>query len=155
MNLSEHFTLSEFERSGVAARLGIDNSVPEDFIQNGKDLCVNALEPIREHFGPVAITSGFRCLELNQRLGSKPTSHHTKMAAADLVVFGTPCYDVAKWAETNIQYTQLILEGVDEKNPLGSWVHVAYVADRLVGETLTWDRKTYHPAIRNLEELPK
>ena len=51
MKLSEHFSLSEFERSATATRLGIDNSVPSQYIPALEQLCKEILEPLREFAG--------------------------------------------------------------------------------------------------------
>ena len=39
MQITEHFTVEEFERSSTADRLGIDNRVPEALLPNLKTLC--------------------------------------------------------------------------------------------------------------------
>ena len=45
---------------------------------------LQVLERIREHFGPVYITSGCRCTEYNARVGGAPDSQHTYARAADI-----------------------------------------------------------------------
>ena len=87
MKLSEHFDLNEFTRSATADRLHIDNSIPEEFIPNLKNLCQQVLEPLREHFGiPVIISSGYRCPALNRAVGGVPNSQHLKGEAADIIL---------------------------------------------------------------------
>ena len=87
MKLSEHFDLDEFTRSATADRLHIDNTIPEELIPNLKNLCVQVLEPLREHFGtPVVISSGYRCPALNQAVGGVPNSQHLTGEAADIIL---------------------------------------------------------------------
>ena len=64
MNLSDNFTLAEMIRSQTARRLDIDNTPNEQQIEFMRELCMNVLQPIRDEFGPVRITSGLRVPEL-------------------------------------------------------------------------------------------
>ena len=48
MQLSKHFKLSEFTKSQTAARMGIDNTPPEEVIPKLTFLCSQILEPLRE-----------------------------------------------------------------------------------------------------------
>ena len=63
MNLSRNFTLSELTKSDTAIRRGINNNPNAEQIEKLK-LCENILQPVRDHFGRVKITSGFRSAEL-------------------------------------------------------------------------------------------
>ncbi len=65
MRLSTHFTLEEMISSGTAIRKGIDNRPSEEQTENLRRLCVNVLEPLRERFGVIRISSGFRTERLN------------------------------------------------------------------------------------------
>ena len=63
MNLSRNFTLLELIKSDTAIRRGIDNNPNADQIEKLKGLCENILQPVRDHFGRVKVTSGYRsCL---------------------------------------------------------------------------------------------
>ena len=85
MKLSEHFSLSEFERSATATRLGIDNSVPSQYIPALQQLCKEILEPLREFAGqPIIISSGYRCPQLNIKVGGVYSSQHTLGEACDI-----------------------------------------------------------------------
>ncbi len=62
---------------------------------------ITYLQAIRNHFGkPVQITSGYRCLTHNQRVGGATGSRHSKGQAADIVVSGVAPKEVAKFAES-------------------------------------------------------
>ena len=86
--LSQHFKLSEFVVSETASRHGIDNTPPEEAVENLRRLCQGTLEPLREALQlPVVITSGFRTKALNDRLAhSSERSQHMQGCAADFYV---------------------------------------------------------------------
>jgi len=118
MQLSKHFSLDEFVRSQTATRNHIENLPNEQQIKNMQLLCGSVLEFVRRRFGVVYVSSGFRCPELNEMIGSVDTSQHTKGEAADIVVGNMPSLAVAKFIrDTNLPFHQLIMEG--------AWVHVS------------------------------
>lgn len=92
MKLSEHFSLSEFTESATARKHGIDNTPPQEAVDNLKALCQGCLEPLREKLGlPVVITSGFRTKALNDKLAhSSERSQHMQGCAADFYVGQSP-----------------------------------------------------------------
>ena len=49
---------------------------------------LSVLESIRDHFGPVYITSGCRCSDYNAQVGGVPDSQHVHARAADIQVEG-------------------------------------------------------------------
>lgn len=121
----KYFTIKEFERSGTAQLLGIDNRVPADLQPNIEALVDKVLDPLREAYGkPIRVTSGYRCYELNKVLNGAVNSHHMKALAADIV--GRPatkeenCKLFNLVRKFNLPFTQLI----DEQN--FSWIHVSY-----------------------------
>mgnify|MGYP003339111303 FL=1 len=66
-------------------------------------------------------SSGYRSLMVNQLLGSKPTSQHTKGLAADFICpsFGTPKDIIKKIVSSDIKYDQVILE-------FDRWIHISF-----------------------------
>ena len=121
----KYFTIKEFERSGTAQLLGIDNRIPADLLPNLETLVDNVLDPLREAYGkPITVTSGYRCDKLNRAVNGSEKSHHRKAQAGDIV--GTPAtkeenrklFDLAQ--ELSLPFTQLI----DEHNY--SWIHISY-----------------------------
>lgn len=86
VRLSEHFCLSEFIYSRVAIDNGIDNTPPPPVIEALRQLCVRLLEPLRARCGhsPMRVTSGYRCPELNKRVGGVSQSQHLTGEAADI-----------------------------------------------------------------------
>jgi uncharacterized protein YcbK (DUF882 family) len=60
MNLTRNFNLQELTKSDTAIRKGIDNEPNADQIDKLKTLCEKVLQPVRDHFGRVKVTSGYR-----------------------------------------------------------------------------------------------
>lgn len=122
MRISEHFVLSEFERSQTAARRGIKISIPVNSCEmdNCKRLAHQVLEPGREKFGPCFISSGYRPLQLNALIGGSKTSAHIEARAADAVFSQHDCADVARWYahQVLIPFDQCIYE-------FGQWLHLS------------------------------
>jgi hypothetical protein len=135
--LSLHFSVEEFTASQTAARLGIDNSLPADFVKRASYACV-CLDDVRELLGnkPIFISSGYRCPELNKAIpGSAPNSSHMQAYAFDWTCpsFGTP-FEVCKFlANSGIRFNQLIYE---YKN----WIHIDFMPNGK-NEVLTIDKK--------------
>lgn len=70
LRLSEHFMLSEFKKSATAEKYHIDNTVPSQYIPTLQQLCKEVLEPLRGFVGgPIVISSGYRCNQLNVKVG--------------------------------------------------------------------------------------
>ena len=78
MNLSRNFTLQELIKSDTAIRKGIDNNPNADQIEKLKLLCETILQPVRDHFGRVKVTSGFRSPQLCTAIGSSVNSQHSR-----------------------------------------------------------------------------
>ena len=119
---SRNFTFAEMTRSQLAIRHGLDNTPPGAACDALILLCERVLEPIRDLVGgPLAISSGYRSLEVNRLVGGAATSQHVLGQAADFTSWTSNTNIVEGIAASRIQYDQLILEGGD----LG-WVHVSY-----------------------------
>lgn len=129
--------MSEFEKSQVATRLGLPNSVPPHLLDNLKALAVNVLQPVRDHFGQVNISSGYRSPELNKAIGGAKTSQHCFAQAADFEIAGVPNMALANWIEDNLDFDQLILEFYTPGDPNSGWVHCSYSTTNNRKKTLT------------------
>ena len=110
MNLSQNFTLQELIKSDTAIRLGIDNNPNADQIEKLKALCENVLQPVRDHFGRVKVTSGFRTIELCRAIGSSEKSQHAKAEAADFECVGVDNAEGADWVHMKGETDQMVLE---------------------------------------------
>jgi uncharacterized protein YcbK (DUF882 family) len=127
--LSENFTLGELIKSDTALRHGLDNTPNREQIYNLKRLTREVLQPVRDHFGPVHVNSGFRGNEVNTAVRGSKTSDHCKGYAADIEVSGRSNYELAVWISDNLDYKQLILEFYTLGVPNSGWVHVSYGED--------------------------
>lgn len=142
MKLSENFTLLELVKSDSALRLGLDNTPSQGVINNLHALVTHVLQPIREHYGkPVSISSGYRSGAVNAAVGGSKTSDHMRGFAADIEVPGVTNYDLAKWIQDNLKFTQVILEFYTMGQPNSGWVHVSYDANNLRNHALTAIKK--------------
>ena len=130
MNLSRNFSLLELTKSDTAIRLDIDNNPNADQIEKLKALCENILQPVRDHFGRVKVTSGYRSPELCAAIGSSVNSQHAKAEAADFEVMGTDNAELADWINKNLDYDQLILEFYTPGEPNSGWIHCSYTTDQ-------------------------
>ena len=125
MKLTKNFSLEEMYMSDTARRCGIDNKPQtEEVVENLRALCTEVLQPLRDHLGrPVTITSGYRCKELNKRVGGVRNSQHLKGEAADIRVKNREeLIEMMKFLMDETQFDQLIWE----KAGATEWVHVSY-----------------------------
>ena len=130
MKLSRNFSLAELIKSDTAIRLGIDNNPNADQIEKLKLLCENILQPVRDHFGRVTVTSCFRSPQLCQKINSSINSQHTRAEAADFEVMGTSNAEVFDWIKNNLEPDQLILEFYTPGEPNTGWIHCSWVSDK-------------------------
>ena len=130
MNLSRNFTLSELTKSDTAIRKGINNNPNAEQIEKLKALCENILQPVRDHFGRVKITSGFRSVDLCLAIGSSSNSQHAKAEAADFECVGVDNAELADWIKNNLPYDQLIVEYYTPGEPNSGWIHCSYIPDQ-------------------------
>lgn len=133
VKLSDNFTLEEMLYSSTAEKRGIKNKVHDTdlVIPNLQKLCKKVLQPVRDHFGAIIVTSGYSNVALSFALGRKLTSEHYMGRAADIVSKNFSNYDIARWIEKNLDFNQLIYEV--RKRPNGvkyDWVHVSYRDDK-------------------------
>ena len=130
MNLTRNFSLLELTKSDTAIRKGIDNEPNADQVDKLKALCENILQPVRDHFGRVKVTSGFRSIDLCLAIGSSQNSQHARAEAADFECMGTDNAELADWIHQNLEYDQLILEFYTPGEPNSGWIHCSYTTDQ-------------------------
>lgn len=122
--ISKNFSWYEFFRSYVAIRKGINNTPHSPFVyENIERLTKNILQPLRDVFGPIYISSGYRNPELNDAVGGHKYSNHTIGCAADIEPLkrNVSLMDILEWIHKNCSYRELIAEYFPD-----GWVHVAY-----------------------------
>lgn len=118
--MSDHFTQDELTFSSTAQRLGINNTPGADIIVNLQVL-MDGLEQVRTLLGyAMHIDSGYRCPNLNAKIGGAPNSAHMYGFAADFICpeFGTPLAIVNAIVASDIRFDQCIQEG--------TWVHISF-----------------------------
>ncbi len=150
MRLSKNFTLDEFTVSQTAERFGIDMHPPELIVDNIRNLVKACLQPLRDEAGPIYVSSGYRPLALNTRIGGSKKSAHVLGNAVDFSVTNMTPLDVCELiVAMELPYDQVIHE-------FGRWTHMG-VADILRGEQLTAYRKDdkvrYTHGIIRMEDL--
>ena len=125
-----YFSIDELCSSDIAKKYGIDNVPNEEELHNLLRLIREVLDPARSILNkPITISSGFRCKDLNARVGGAKNSQHLKGEAADL-----QCYDPAylfQIIKNNLIFDQVIFETKDiikAGKIVGkkTWVHVSY-----------------------------
>ena len=130
MELTRNFSLSELTKSDTAIRKGINNNPNAEQVEKLKALCENILQPIRDHFGRVKVTSGFRSEDLCLAIGSSRNSQHAKAEAADFECIGVDNAELADWIHKNLPYDQLILEYYTPVNlTVGGYIAVIFLTE--------------------------
>lgn len=142
MNLSPHYTKADLERSGFATRHDIDNTIPPDQIETWRTGLHVLVEPLASRFPGLWISSGFRCEDLNRRLGGSNNSQHRGLfwmkhrspskyvpcAAFDLELPRADGGNGKLWdeiARANLPFDQLIWEFGTDQEP--DWIHISHV----------------------------
>ena len=142
MMVTKNFSREEFTHSQTAARRGIVNipTEPQWLIITG--LSEHILEPARDSMGPLKISSGFRCRELNEAIGGAARSDHQVLgdaAAADIVHADLgDLFRFIYW----LPWSKLIWE-------YGRWVHVSWSAAGPPPDRAPWIKDKS----RNYEDL--
>lgn len=151
MRLSKNFTLEEFLISETAERNDIDMTPSPEIIENLRALVHGCMQPLRDEVNaPIAISSGYRPLELNTKIGGSKTSAHIKGNACDFnIARMTPFQTAELIVSMALPYDQVIHE-------FARWVHLG-VADILRSQDLTAHRKDgktrYVPGILKMEDV--
>lgn len=136
--LSPHFSYEEMTRSKWAETHGADNT-PDDLQLAGLiNLCWKLGEPLREVFGPITVTSGFRSVAVNDGVHGVGGSKHLSGEAMDIHLpsreRGMEYFDFIR---RNIDYDQLLFE----HNRAGAiWLHCSVCLD---------PKENRHQAFRN------
>jgi len=128
MNLSKNLTLKEVTKSSTAIKYGIDNMPNENQLNALKAIANNVFQPLRDYFKkPLFVSSGFRSISLNTRIGGAVRSQHCKGEALDIDMDGRggpTNREVFDYIRNNLKFDQLIWEKKKKKGP--SWVHVSF-----------------------------
>ena len=119
MKTPKYFTFLEMIKSSTADKNNIDNNPTNPEIIDNINYTIERLDEIREKYGkPIIITSGYRCQELNNKVGGKSNSFHLKGLAADLK------YSVEVWTflTQHAKFDKPILE----TSKSAKWIHCQF-----------------------------
>ena len=123
MQLSTNFWLSEFTASETAEAQGIDNTPNYTEKLKLALLCQDILQPARDNFGQLNVTSGFRGKALNKAVGGADDSQHRLAEAGDVIPEYVSCKELTQWIRDNTDFDQVIWE---KRSDGVEWVHVSY-----------------------------
>ena len=154
MNIEEpigrHFKLKHLIYSNTAKNNsinnfpGVDNSPSQtEVVENLRSLMEIVVDPIVDIYPDLIITSGYRCITLNSRLGGSSTSQHVFGQAVDIQIPGLSTADVYNYIYYQVTgWDQLIWEYPERGG--SSWVHVSYSSRNRRKTTLASRSSTYH-----------
>ena len=170
--MAKYFTLNQCLYSNTAIKKGIRNipgkDIPfpidgfeiKDNINNVMKYCVN---PIKDEYPGIIITSVYRSAALNQAIGGSPTSQHCFGMAADIQdTDGISTAELFNWIIDNVDTWDQVIWEFPERGSK-SWVHISYDKNRNRKRTTlasksnalhkryaggTWPGKTYQQEIK-------
>jgi hypothetical protein len=129
LRLSNYYTLGALTSRPAATsyRLTSNRGLTKAQIAcNLKAVAVNVLDPIRDKYSDIIVTSGFRA--------TNHGSDHEIGAAVDLQFTNhsySEYYQIIQWIRDNIPYKQLLLEYKRKyNNSVISWIHIAYLSNQ-------------------------
>ena len=124
--MGKYFTTQELTYSTTAKKYGINNTPTPEVKEHIEEL-IEVLDGIREKWGSaIIVSSGYRCPELNAKLGGVKTSGHLTGYAVDMVPANnhkTKFFEFMKeyLKDKNIEFDELLLE----RNTKSTWIHFA------------------------------
>lgn len=143
MKLSPNFSLEELTHTST----GLPNDPSPAEKTKLLYLANYLLQPIRDRWGALTITSGFRCWLVNSVLGGALTSQHLFGEAADFIPYMAKLDEVYDWIvnHSGLVFGQAIKEDKGGKR----WIHLSLVGtDNPPGQALVYDGKNYKPYAR-------
>ena len=144
MKLSPHFTLEELAYTSYSDFTQKNDTYARENISKLQVLAKTILEPCRAICGPLIVSSGVRCPELNKKVKGSATSQHCLCEAADVIPKNMSVEEAyLAIAASDIPYGQLIIERIGNSK----WIHVSlgypYRPKNKCRQNLIYDGKTY------------
>ena len=124
----KYFTMPELEHTlQPEFKGGILNVALGQERKNLVTLIEQVLDPIREKWqSPIYITSGYRCAELNKKVGGAENSYHLRGMAADITAKSV-FYNTALYTEIRIMHAKGLIPLTEcYLEHQGLYIHVAY-----------------------------
>lgn len=123
--MRKYFTLQELTYSATAKKYNIDNTPTEEVKENLNEL-IEFLDGVRKAWGSaLLVSSGYRCEELDEKIGGVKTSAHRIGFAVDLVPANNKkmkFFEFMKEYLKNKEFDECLLES----NSQGAvWLHFA------------------------------
>ena len=115
VRLSPHFKLSEF----LNLKKYPENVPTIQAVANLTYGCLMLLEPARLVTGPIIVTSGFRCEEVNRKVGGVTRSQHLTGQAADIHLADPSRFRRLVEFLKTCEHTDQLLTG-------STWLHVSW-----------------------------
>ena len=127
--ISKYVSYKEVTYSSTAIKHNIDNSPDDVQLANIKLCAEKVFDPLREWVnGQVMITSCFRSVALNKRIGGENSSQHLANNGAAFDIDDTFCHKSNKemffHVLDKLDFDQLIWEYGTDDNP--NWIHASY-----------------------------
>ncbi len=123
----KHFTIAELTDSTTARQNGIDNTPPESAVKALQALVERVLDPLRDAWGkPITVNSGYRCAELNRKVGGAEQSQHLRGEAADITAGSRA--DNRKLYELLRRLSLPLDQAINERGY--KWIHVSHTTRR-------------------------
>lgn len=105
MQLTPNFRLEEFTKTSAPYL----NKPDVYSVLKIHLLCLAVLQPLRDRYGSVVVSSGYRSPLVNKHAGGSPTSQHLRGEAADIKVPGEDLWLWSKWIVRHTSFDQLII----------------------------------------------
>ena len=122
--MSKYFNILELCHSDTADMNHIDNTPSEEIKEHLEEL-MEFLDGLRQEWGsPITTASGYRCPQLNKKVGGSATSAHMIGYAVDMQPIKRPFKDFVEFVKNYLsdkEYDQLLLETSSKGT---KWIHL-------------------------------